>query len=188
MLPRFERIGPDLVHCLVLGSNRRNSETLSAPTTSGVVARLAIDRQQVLAGREHERPAANHHPFFERDQERIAPCLAAIFRKLGRDPRGAPGVAEADDVEDPHQSVRRLPDHDVAIGIERRVGDHLGLGPLRLAGFLAHAIVGRLLGILAVAAVVGDIQIAVVELLDRGRMLVLAGILGADDALEGDVA
>ena len=144
-----------------------------------VVSRLVVDRQQVIAVGQQQGPTANHHPLLERHEERIGPRLGVIARYLGFDTRRGPGIAKTADVEQPHESVRGLPNDGIAVGVKRCVGDDLRIGPFRFAFFLAHAVDGRHLGIFSVAAVIGNVQIAAGQFFDRGGMLVLARKLRA---------
>src|SRR5262249_33892240 len=83
-----------------------------------------VCRQQKRAETERQRPVADHQKIFERKQRGIRPRLGTIARDLDLNPRRRPCFAEANDVEEPDESIRRLPDDTVAARAEviRREG------------------------------------------------------------------
>ncbi len=106
---------------------------------------------------------------------------------LTLNPRRRPRLAESNDVEEPDNAVGCLPDDAVADRAERVVRDRLGRRPLRLARFSREPKTAVSVGILALAAVIDEIQVAIVQLGHAGRVLVRAGRdLGAENA--GDLA
>ena len=69
-------MAPVSFHSPVFRSRRRKSDVLPAPTTSVSSPRLVVDRQQVVAAREHDRPIADHHARMVVHHEGVRPRLA----------------------------------------------------------------------------------------------------------------
>ena len=88
-----------------------------------------VDRQQVVAVVQHDGPVAHHHALALVQHEGIGPCHGVVARDLGLDAGGGPRRAVADDVEEPHHAVGRLPDHAVAERSERVARDDLRRRP-----------------------------------------------------------
>ena len=74
------------------------------------MAGLVVDGQEVVAVGEHDRAVADHHARLVGEHRGVGPGLGAVARDLELDPRGRPGLAVADDVEEPDEAVGRLPD------------------------------------------------------------------------------
>ena len=98
-------------------------------------------------------------------------------------------VAVADDVEEPDEPVGGLPDHAVADRAKGVVSDDLRGRPGGFAFLLARAEDVRLGGVFSRAAVIDQVEVAVVEFGGAGRVLVWPGrYLGAEDPLDPEVA
>ncbi len=95
----------------------------------GVVARLVIRRQQNVAVGQSERTIADHHSFRHGQQHRIGPGRGPIAGDLRLNQRRGPGLAVANDIEQPHHAVGGLPHHRIAFRAKGRVGDGHGCGP-----------------------------------------------------------
>ena len=72
----------------------------------------------------------------------------------------------------------------IAVAVKRRIGGDLGRAPIRLSRLLSEGVDGGVVLVLAAAPVVDDHQVAIVELSDSGRVLVLVGRLRADHFLD----
>ena len=136
MFPLGDRIASGLGPGLLGGIETEKQRRAVGPDQLGIVAGLVIDRQQVVAVIEDDRPAADHVPLVEREDRGVRPGLGVVARDLELNPRRRPGVAVPDDVKQPDDAIGGFPDDAVADRAERVVGDRLWAASSCVSPFL----------------------------------------------------
>src|SRR5439155_23593467 len=126
---------------------------------------------------------------FTGDHERVRPAPGAVAGDLAGDPRIGPMRPVTRDVEQPDQSVGRLPNHRVAERVKRVACDRLRRRPSGSVSHESRAENGpAVVVVFTVATEENQIKIAVVQLVKAGRMLVVARLyFRAQDALDFDL-
>ena len=145
------------------------------------MARLAVDGEQIVAVVEGDRPGADHRAFLEGEHVRVGPGVGPVARNLVLDPRVGPGRPVGHDIKQPDETVRRLPDDAVAVGAERRVGNHNGPRPVIGAFHEPRTADPRILAVFARAAVIDEVQVAIGQFGEADRMLIRIGQLRPKD-------
>src|SRR5262249_52206735 len=117
------------------------------------------------------------------------PGLGIVARHFHLHARGRPGISEPNDIKEPDNAVRRLPDHGVADRTERVVGNWFGIAPLGFTLLETRSEYSRFDRILPCTSVVNQIKVAVLQLGHTGGVLVRTGWnLWAEDAPDRQLA